>query len=149
VILRFEQDRFGMSRKDVLRIVGVPPGDYSNGRCDTLGHGRQWPDHWLCEDGELFVRFDDAGAAYEVVIYNVLPRPTLPERPRRWLGLCLAPPPSPSLAPAYSGSTTSRSGSPCRRGPPNSRVPAAAARPVSLVDPPTGHVHWNRMVFAP
>jgi hypothetical protein len=88
---RFEQVKIGMSREEVIRTVGGPPGDHSNGECVSLcGLGTfrdKGYESWRGDDGELFVRFDDAGTATNVVIQDVFGPPTLTERIRRWLGL--------------------------------------------------------------
>jgi hypothetical protein len=89
---RFKQVNKGMSRQEVIRIVGGPPGDYSSGQyATTYGRARNYwqVEGWFCDDGELLIHFDHADSAAEVVLLNVdLPRsPTLTERIRRWLGL--------------------------------------------------------------
>src|SRR5262249_846076 len=47
---RFEQVRVGMTRDEVIRTVGRPPGDYSNGLCVTPATGLRFWHHaqWLC-----------------------------------------------------------------------------------------------------
>ena len=89
---RFEQVKEGMTRGEVIRTVGAPAGDYSGRDVILTGwSGRSWEhETWVCEDGELLVRFDAAGMATEVVVLDVedpLGPPTLTERIRRWLGL--------------------------------------------------------------
>jgi hypothetical protein len=87
---RFERVEEGMSREEVIRTVGGPPGDYSRRELITNGWSNlSWyHDTWLCDDGELLVRFDDSGTATEVVVLDVRSRqPTLTEQIRRWLGL--------------------------------------------------------------
>jgi hypothetical protein len=86
-----------MSRQEVISMVGRPPGDYAGGRSAPLKispHApRQWQregyESWLYHDGQLFVRFDDAGTATDVEVCDIpnLEPPTLTERIRRWLGL--------------------------------------------------------------
>jgi hypothetical protein len=91
--VRLEKVRTGMSRQQVIRTVGGPPGDYSNGRERALsGHGRC--EDWLCDDGELLVYFDDADVVIGAASTRPSPRhasnpgpPSLTERVRRWLGL--------------------------------------------------------------
>jgi hypothetical protein len=83
---RFEQVKEGMSREEVIRTVGVPPGDYSSsGGWTHLEHGSE---QWSCDDGLLLVQFNDDGSATEVRVFKTrAPSPTLTERIRRWLGL--------------------------------------------------------------
>jgi hypothetical protein len=81
---RFEQVKKGMSRKEVVQMLGEPVG----------GTGVAWPYsevyYWVCDDAELLVLFDDAGIAtrveFESPPLHHTP-PTLTERIRRWLGL--------------------------------------------------------------
>ena len=86
---RFEKVKKGMSREEVIRIVGGPPADYSSGR--ALDYRYDWKrQNWLCEEGLLLVAFDDAETATEVRGLDVVksgPPPTLTQRMRRWLGL--------------------------------------------------------------
>jgi len=91
---RFEQVKEGMSREEVVRTVGGPAGDYSTHRVGVLS-GSLGPrpvyldyERWLCNDGELRVRFDDADTAKHVIVRHAFPlEPTLIERIRGWLGL--------------------------------------------------------------
>jgi hypothetical protein len=88
-LVRFEQVKKGMSREEVIRTVGGPPGDYSADRRRPFCRG-VLPEHerWLCDDGELFVRFDDDDTAAHLEVFDALrPTPTLTEQIRRWLGL--------------------------------------------------------------
>jgi hypothetical protein len=92
---RFEQlkgqIKKGMSSEEVIRTVGVPPGDYSNGRCVPISYRGSVPHEWVCSDGALYVRFDNTETVYDVDVLDVLdrplPPPTFTERIRRWLGL--------------------------------------------------------------
>src|SRR5262249_21648439 len=88
---RLEQVRNGMLRDEVILIVGGPPGDYARRRLFVPLSGSEYPAHeeWLCDDGQLLVRFDDTDRAIDVVRTTIkLPPPlTLTERIRRWLGL--------------------------------------------------------------
>jgi outer membrane protein assembly factor BamE (lipoprotein component of BamABCDE complex) len=90
---KFEQVQVGMSRAEVIRTVGGPPGDYSNGGSlyYTVYLDLQTTDyqHWLSDDGHLAVYFDDANTATNVVVCDVpdFGPPTFTERLRRWLGL--------------------------------------------------------------
>src|SRR5262245_60058983 len=88
---RFEQVKKGMSRDEVARTVGVPPGNYSNGGVyPVLDHPVMIGSHqsWLCDDGYLLVHFDEADTAIDVVVSDVTYlKTTLTERIRRWLGL--------------------------------------------------------------
>jgi hypothetical protein len=92
---KFEQVRKGMSREEVIRIVGGPPGDYSDGEWSSMPRlsGYEAHDSWFTDEGELLVRFDDTDIATHVVIVSVgravLSRrpPSFTERIRRCLGL--------------------------------------------------------------
>jgi hypothetical protein len=79
MLARFHQVEKGMSREEVIRIVGGPP----TGTCNTLFVRS---DTWACEEGSLMIHFDDAGTAALVTVIPHRP-PTLTERIRRWLGL--------------------------------------------------------------
>jgi hypothetical protein len=82
---RFEQVKEGMSRQEVIRTVGGPPGDYSARRAE-LGHSTDY-DRWLCDDAALVVYFNDAGIVTETAILDLPPpRLTLAEKIRRFLG---------------------------------------------------------------
>jgi hypothetical protein len=73
----FEQVQEGMTREEVIRIVGGPPGDYTIDGADF----------WRCDDGLLVVWFDISGRAVQKEV-EIIPRPPTPtERIRRWLGL--------------------------------------------------------------
>jgi hypothetical protein len=88
---RFEQVKEGMTREEVIRTVGAPPGHDSNsGYRETPPDVRFEHDleEWSCDDGLLMVRFDDRGTAAEVYVLDIgVGRQTLTERIRRWLGL--------------------------------------------------------------
>jgi hypothetical protein len=75
-----------MSRDEVISILGGSPGDYSNGRCISIFTGIGY-ESWICDDGELLVRFDTRNCASDVVICDVwsFPPPTLLQRLRSWL----------------------------------------------------------------
>jgi hypothetical protein len=92
---KFEQVQKGMSREEVIRTVGGPPGDYSNRHCTNRRYfpltatipGRE---SWLSYEGHLVVWFDDTGTAEEVAVFNVdcdEETSTFTERILRWLGL--------------------------------------------------------------
>ena len=88
---RFEQVKKGMTREEVIRTVGGPPGDYAGRDVILSGFPGRSLDYetWVCADGELLVLFDDAGTATEVAVLDVedpLGPPTLTERIRQWLG---------------------------------------------------------------
>jgi hypothetical protein len=88
-LVRFERVKKGMSREEVIRTVGGPPGDYSAERGGPFCKGLL-PEHerWICDDGELFVRFDEDDTAAHLEVFDALrPTPTLSVRIRRWLGL--------------------------------------------------------------
>ena len=89
---RLEQVKEGMTREEVIRTVGAPPGDYTNG--PVIMQGVSFTDtsdidaFWVCDDAGLIVYFDDAGTVSYVSIVDVIaPSPTLTEKIRRWLGL--------------------------------------------------------------
>jgi hypothetical protein len=71
---RFEQVKEGMTREEVIRTVGLPPGHYSNS-----GYGETPPEvrfehgleEWSCDDGVLMVQFDDRGTAKEVYVLDI------------------------------------------------------------------------------
>jgi hypothetical protein len=91
---RFAQVKKGMTREEVHRIVGGPPGDYSSGgRVGLAMAPSLFPDRdyycWLCDDRELLVWFDETETVADVVVAGVLHfgTPTLTERIRLWLGL--------------------------------------------------------------
>jgi hypothetical protein len=80
---RFQQVKEGMSREEVIRMVGPPKEDYSrhpDRRAHTYIHER-----WLCDDGGLNIVFDDADRVVVVQVSELDP-PPLTERIRRWLG---------------------------------------------------------------
>jgi outer membrane protein assembly factor BamE (lipoprotein component of BamABCDE complex) len=103
---KFKQVHKGMTREEVIRTVGGPPGNYSRADEIYLLHravSSHWTvdrsgtaqDLWIADDAELRVKFDDAGTATTVMVFPghfhygpVVLRPlTLTERIRRWLGL--------------------------------------------------------------
>ena len=84
---RFEQVKKGMSREEVIRTVGGPPGNYSPLRAvPMLTPHREDFDEWICDGGYLVVFYDDANKAALVEIRRIA-SPTLTERIRHWLGL--------------------------------------------------------------
>jgi hypothetical protein len=77
---RFEQVKKGMTRGDVIRIVGTRGADFA----------RQMDyDRWICDDVLFVVHYDDAGTVTKVASTDDFyrPPPTFTERIRRWLGL--------------------------------------------------------------
>jgi hypothetical protein len=82
----FERARDGMTRDEVIAIVGVPPGDYKTGPHLTLPETPEtWvagAEYWFGDDGELRVRFYDGGATQVRVrgLWHVVKRPTLIDR---------------------------------------------------------------------
>jgi hypothetical protein len=90
-VWRFQEAHKGMSREEVIHAVGGPPGHYARGIVFVTPRRWEQKNHesWLCDDGELLVRFDDSGMATDVTVAPVLGlQPlTLTERIRRWLGL--------------------------------------------------------------
>jgi len=82
---RFEQVKKGMSRQEVIRIVGGPPSDYALAeRYVAGGIARLRYDEWLCDDGQLLVLFDDADTATDVIVNEFEPL-TLTDQIRLWL----------------------------------------------------------------
>src|SRR5262249_47957069 len=82
---RFKDVKRGMSREQVIRTVGGPPGDYlSDGDGDRNKLTRFGIEAWVCDDADLHVEFDDADMATNVIVRVQRPL-TLPERIRRWL----------------------------------------------------------------
>jgi hypothetical protein len=87
---RFEQVKKGMTRQEVIRTVGGPPGNYTTS--DRFFGTAQ--DLWVADGAELRVKFDDAGTATEVLVFSghiyygpvVLQPLTFTERIRRCLG---------------------------------------------------------------
>jgi hypothetical protein len=80
---RFEQVKSGMSREEVILMVGSPPDHYWRDGSPIHPAATQ-QSAWFCGDAELVVDFDDAGSALNVMMVR---EPTLTERIRRWLGL--------------------------------------------------------------
>ena len=86
---RSEQVKVGMSREEVIRTVGGPPGFYTGGRRQILGLDQDvdgFDAFWICDDVGLVVYFDEAGTVIHAQVTSDRP-PTLTERIRRWLGL--------------------------------------------------------------
>ena len=87
---RLKQVKEGMTREEVIRTVGAPPGDYSRGNLNGLSYSASGYERWAAEEGQLLVSFDDTGTVADVVVFFGTRRaPTLTERIRRWLGLGL------------------------------------------------------------
>jgi hypothetical protein len=89
---RFDLIQKGMSREEVERALGGPPGDYSTGPCLSLAcHANSFCQTWtwLCDDGHLFVDFNESATARQVVAYGVIrqPRPTILERLQKWFSM--------------------------------------------------------------
>jgi hypothetical protein len=72
---RISQVKKGMSREEVIRIMGRPP---EKSRVPSNG------EYWYCDDEFLFVQFDNGGSC--IGVWGQQP-PTLTVRIRRWLGL--------------------------------------------------------------
>ena len=74
---RMEKVKLGMTYDQVCQVVKCHPGDYSNGKNIPLGHtmSSYWHykkcNHWICNEGDLSVLFDENGIAIEVKIYPV------------------------------------------------------------------------------
>jgi hypothetical protein len=81
---RFEQVKEGMSREEVIRIVGGPPGDYSTERNRLIEFDAF--QCWSCDTGVLLVGFDANNTATMVSVSDN-GGPTFTQRIRRWLGL--------------------------------------------------------------
>ena len=82
---RFEQVKKGMSREEVIHIVGVPP-EPALPRCEFVRGRFLDYNYWVGDAALLFVSFDDGGTAVDVVVVENT-SPTFTERIRRWLGL--------------------------------------------------------------
>jgi hypothetical protein len=83
---RFEKVKKGMTREEVIRTVGGPPGDYADGRISVPNSAIVWEyECWTCDEGQMHVLFDDGGTVTKMILSD--PRPPLTERIRRWLGL--------------------------------------------------------------
>src|SRR6516164_374230 len=67
---RFRRVKEGMSREEVIRTVGAPPGDYTrDGNMYRPLKGLFVGfEEWGCDDGLLLVAFDDGGTATRVVV---------------------------------------------------------------------------------
>src|SRR5262249_13558425 len=79
----FGQVKEGMSREEVIRIVGGPPNDVATAADYVVGSGIARIvryDKWLCDDGVLLVFFDDADTAADVIVKEFGMPPTLIER---------------------------------------------------------------------
>ncbi len=51
----------GMTREDVEKIFGCPPGDYSNGQAMIGGNIKQAPPDWIGYGGTIWVQFSEDG----------------------------------------------------------------------------------------
>jgi hypothetical protein len=81
----------GMSRSHVIALLGVPPGDYTNGRVQRSGESAStWAcEKWICDDGELRVLFDSDDMVRRVSVHPVtqLESPSLFSRIRSHFGI--------------------------------------------------------------
>jgi hypothetical protein len=92
---RMEKVKVGMTYDQVCKVLKCPAGDYSDGNNIRGGHtlGSLWHykqrSHWICNDGDLSVLFDENGVAIEVEIYPVFRfrEPSTIEIVRKKLGL--------------------------------------------------------------
>jgi hypothetical protein len=85
MLTRFGQVKEGMSRDEIIRIVGGPPGDYSTKQNHYVASDVFYC--WSCDDGVLLVAFDADNIAGIVSVSDNGGPPTLTGRIRRWLGL--------------------------------------------------------------
>jgi hypothetical protein len=85
MLARFGQVKKGMSRDEVIRIVGGPPGDYSTKQSRLVEFDAF--ECWSCDDGVLLVAFDANNTARIVQSPGNDGSPTFTERLCRWLGL--------------------------------------------------------------
>lgn len=87
---QLERVEKGMTRDQVVAVLGHPPGNYASGPCLRQMRGMRYWNHesWVCDEGELLVEFDEKGTAARVEIWAVMPagRPTIVERMREWVG---------------------------------------------------------------
>jgi hypothetical protein len=88
---QFLSVRVGMTQKQVEGIIGYPPGNYARPgwvRFDDCNYvGAQ---HWVSDNGELFVWFDRDGCVRDVKYSFILhfgEPPSFIERLRSWLRL--------------------------------------------------------------
>lgn len=95
--------RAGMTRIEVIAVLGAPPGDYTDGTgdyriivggqiMDGSGVPTEQLDHcWCGYDGMIGVWFDEQGRVVTASFYHAWPdgprRPSLWERVKRWLPL--------------------------------------------------------------
>jgi len=79
-LARYERVKEGMTREEVIQIVGAPPS-----RRKILIDPAAGLDVWACEEAMLLIHFDEAGTAARVTVTELQP-PTFTERIRRWLG---------------------------------------------------------------
>lgn len=77
---RFEKVKEGMSRAEMIHTVGGPSNGYGSPSFELFIPC----EHWIGDDADLFVQFDDTGNALHV-FYR--PQPTILERVRKWLGI--------------------------------------------------------------
>jgi hypothetical protein len=92
---RMEKVKVGMTYDQVCQVVKCHPGDYSDGCNFPCGHTRAslWHynkrNHWICNEGDLSVLFDENGVAIEVMIYPVFRsyEPSTIEEFRKKLGI--------------------------------------------------------------
>jgi hypothetical protein len=97
---RMEQIENGMTREEVEAVLSVPPGKYTN-RIPAVIFCRSLPtledsfidqgaDHWICDEGELYVLYDQNGLVRDVLVQDAHfldPPPSPFHRLRRKLGL--------------------------------------------------------------
>lgn len=60
--------KVGMTRGDVVRILGGPPGEYAPGgmSLETEGYRGKGYEVWVCSERTLFVKFGEHGTATDV-----------------------------------------------------------------------------------
>jgi hypothetical protein len=86
---RFEQVKEGMTRKEVIRILGSAPNGVVHKQVGIADRHDRLLDYdcWVGDDDHaLLVGFDDGGTAVDVLVTRTQTQ-TLTERIRRWLGL--------------------------------------------------------------
>lgn len=66
----------GMTITEVEALLGVPPGDYSSRRCQrapiTTGASDEGWKHWISDEGEIVVLFNDAELVQDVTYKKVV-----------------------------------------------------------------------------
>ena len=85
----FQRVQPGMTRDEVYKTVGGPPGDYTGGTVAITVTTKA--EFWASSDAMMFVSFDDDGRAKDVgaapAMNHYSPRPSIWKRFLVWLGI--------------------------------------------------------------